>query len=214
MATRYYSFAPQEYYHIYNRGNSKQPLFKSERDYNRFKNILYIANTSEPFKLRDFEDRDVYEVTRKDEYVHIGAYCLMPNHYHLLLTPAQDGGVPKFMLKLATSYALYFNKKYQRIGSLYEGPYRAKYVDSDRYLKYLFAYIHLNPFRSKDEVVYPFLDEQRFLEYIHSSLPDYLGVKRAEGKILKPQQFPQYFDSIQKHKKELFEWLDYNENMM
>lgn len=211
MATRYYSFAPDEYYHVYNRGNSKQIIFKSEQDYERFKKVLYIANTPESFKFRDFEEIDVFEVERKDVFVHIGAYCLMPNHYHLLLTPAQDEGIPKFMLKLATSYALYFNKKYNRVGALYEGPYRARYADSDRYLKYLFAYIHLNPFRSDDQRIQPFFDEKRFLEYVHSSLPDYLGVERKEGKILNPSKFPEYFDSASAHRRELFEWLDYSE---
>ena len=214
MATRYYSFAPDEYYHVYNRGNSKQIIFRSEQDYERFKKVLYIANTSESFKLRNFEEIDVFEVKREDVFVHIGVYCLMPNHFHLLLTPAQEEGIPKFMLRLATSYALYFNKKYNRVGALYEGPYRARYADSDQYLKYLFAYIHLNPFRGDNERVQPFFDEQRFLEYAHSSLPDYLGVERKEKKILTPSKFPQYFDSVDAHRRELFEWLDFDENLM
>lgn len=211
MATRYYTFATHEYYHIYNRGNSKQVIFKSNNDYERFKKILYIANTPEQFKLRAFDEVEVFDIDREEALVHIGAYCLMPNHFHLLLTPAQEGGIPKFMLKLATSYALYFNKKYDRIGSLFEGPYRAKYADSDRYLKYLFAYIHLNPFSNKEGEIQSFFNSNKFLEYTHSSLPDYLGVERKQGSILAPEQFPKYFDSIKSHQKELFEWLDYQQ---
>jgi putative transposase len=214
MATRYYTYSPGEYYHIYNRGNSRQVIFKSEQDFERFKKILYIANSPESFKLREFDEVDVFDIEHKEKLVHIGAYCLMPNHYHLLLTPAQEGGVPKFMLKLTTSYALYFNKKYDRVGALYEGPYRAKYADSDRYLKYLFAYIHLNPFRSKDSQPQTFFDVNRFLEYAHSSLPDYLGIERNEGRILDLKQFPEYFTTVQAHRRELFEWLDYGENVM
>lgn len=214
MATRYYSFAPDEFYHIYNRGNSKQVIFKNESDYERFKKILYIANSTESFKLRELEEVDVFDIERKEVLVHIGAYCIMPNHYHLLITPAQDGGVPKFMLKLATSYALYFNKKYNRIGALYEGPYRARFADSDRYLKYLFAYIHLNPYRSHDDRVSNRYPKGDLSEYQHSSLPDYLGLERRVGAIISPDKFPKYFTSAQDHERELWEWLDYDEKIM
>lgn len=211
MATRYYSFAEGEYYHVYNRGNSKQVIFNESGDYERFKQALYIANSSKSFKIRELDETDVFDIDRPDVYVHIGAYCLMPNHFHILLTPAQKDGVPKFMLKLATSYASYYNKKYNRVGSLFEGSYRVKYVDSDPYLKYLFSYIHLNPFRDKEGEVQKFYDVKKLLEFTHSSLPEYLGIKRKYAKILERTKFPEYFDSVEAQSKELFEWLDYHE---
>ncbi len=211
MATRYYSFAEGEFYHIYNRGNSKQIIFRSETDYTRFKEILYIANSTESFKLRNLETVNVFDTERKDMLVHIGAYCLMPNHFHLLVTPARENGVPQFMLKLATSYASYFNKKYDRTGALFEGSYKAKYADSDRYLKYLFSYIHLNPFRGKDGHSQKYINLNRLHEYPYSSLPEYLGYQREENKIIAPEKFPKYFKSIGDHKRELIEWLEFQE---
>jgi len=212
MATRYYTFAENEYYHIFNRGNSKQLIFKSEGDYSRFKKILYIANDTEQFVLNRLDEVNIFDVERKNPLVHIGAYCLMANHFHILLTPAQEGGVPKFMLKLATSYASFFNKKYDRTGRLFEGSYKAKYVDSDQYLKYLFSYIHLNPYRDMDEKkAGDSIDMRDLSTYRHSSLPDYLGETRQVGMILTPEKFPKYFQGVNAQKRELLQWLNYQE---
>jgi putative transposase len=211
MANRYYNFAEQEFYHVYNRGNSKQIIFKSESDFDRFKKLLYIANNTHSFVMRELDEVSVFDIEREQQLVHIGAYCLMPNHFHLLVTPAQDGGVSRFMLKLATSYASYFNKKYFRTGGLFEGKYKARWADSDRYLKYLFSYIHLNPYRSKVEDARNYINETKLNTYRHSSLPDYLGEERQIGKILSLNVFPKYFMNIKDQKHELMEWLDYQE---
>ncbi len=211
MANRYYNFVEHEFYHIYNRGNSKQTIFKEESDYERFNKLLYIANNNKRFVLRELDTGNVFDLEREDQLVHIGAYCLMPNHYHLLLTPAQENGIPRFMRKLATGYAAYFNKKYFRTGGLFEGPYKARWADSDRYLKYLFSYIHLNPYRSKDENHKNTIVASRLNEYRHSSLPDYLGEKRQLGKILSYKAFPEYFTTVKDQIGELMEWLDYQE---
>jgi putative transposase len=215
MANRYYNFAEGEFYHLYNRGNSKQIIFKNESDYDRFKKLLYIANNTEPFVLRSLDDVDIYEIERKELLVHIGAYCLMSNHYHILLSPARPLGISQFMRKLATGYSLYFNKKYFRTGGLFEGPYKAKWADSDRYLKYLFSYIHLNPYRGKHEHENVHdenhVDINNLHEYRHSSLPDYLGEERQVNSILSPGVFPEYFRTVKEHTEELMEWLDYEE---
>lgn len=214
MATRYYSFAEGEYYHLYNRGNSKQLIFKDTQDYKRFLQLLYISNCNESFKLRDFRNKNLFEIERGNQLVHIGAYCLMPNHFHLLVTPASDGSVPELMLKLSTAYASYFNKKYERVGSLFEGSYRAKYVNSDRYLKYLFSYIHLNPFRVKNQNFSSRkVNNAELMKYHYSSLPDYLGAKREASTILSPNSFPRYFDTIEDNTRELYEWLSYEDKI-
>jgi putative transposase len=161
--------------------------------------------------MREYDEVNVYEVERKDSLVHIGAYCLMPNHFHLLLTPVIDGGIPEFMLKLGTGYASYINKKYQRTGSLFEGSYKARFADSDKYLKYLFSYIHLNPFRHDDVHAKKKLGMNELRSFQYSSLPDYLGVEREQGKLLSPSVYPQYFKNASEHLDELNEWLDYEE---
>jgi putative transposase len=212
MATRYYSFAEGEYYHLYNRGNSKQPIFKSARDYDRFIVALHLSNSPEPFKLKDFKDIDVLSLRQTEPLVYIGAYCLMPNHFHLLLTPATKDGIPKFMLRLGTSYATYFNKRHFRTGALFEGSYKAKYAESDRYLKYLFSYIHLNPFRDKEGKVKRTFTVGSLTEYQYSSLPDYLGIERKQSMVITPNRFPQYFITTKDHWRELFDWLDFQDS--
>lgn len=140
----------------------------------------------------------------------------MPNHFHLLVTPLVEGGVAKFMSKLSTGYSMYFNKKYERSGSLFEGCFKAKHADSDEYLKYLFSYIHLNPtkLQQSDWKERGIIDEDATFdfvkEYRYSSLPEYLGEKRLAGSILKRAPFPEYFSNEQAIKSEIFSWLTFS----
>lgn len=206
MATRYYNFAEGEFYHVYNRGNGKQKIFLDSRDYRKFLELMYVANGTNSFVSRDLQNSNAYEFDRGNQQVAVGAYCLMPNHFHMLLTPLTKDGVSNFMLKLGTSYAMYFNKKSERSGSLFEGSFKSKHASSDQYLKYLFSYIHLNPFRkevSEDRVTI-----SKLLSYKYSSLPMYLGKEREEKVILSPEKFPQYFQNTKEHHEELVNWLD------
>jgi len=208
MATRYYSFAPGEYYHIYNRGNNKQTIFHEPSDYGRFIELLYLANGTEKYRMRDIED-DVFAIERGDQHVHVGAYSILPNHFHILLTPQTPEGVSAFMLRLGTGYSSYLNKKYKRSGAPFEGSYKAKYVEDDRHLKYLFAYIHLNPFRGDLQTMpHSLYNKQVLGEYQYSSLPEYLGIERAQKSILAREKFPHYFETVDSHVKEMREWLD------
>ena len=206
-------FVSGEYYHLYNRGNSKQKIFNNRNDHERFRQLLYIANCPDAFHFSEIDD--VYNTERSGRLVSIGAYCLMPNHFHILVTPLpdKDDGISKFMKKLGTSYSMYFNTRYERVGSLFEGRFRSKHLDSDRYLKYIFSYIHLNPLKIIDkEWRNHKIDTQKswnFLEsYKYSSLADYLDTERKEGKILNKEDFPDYFPTMVEKRKELFGWLN------
>ena len=150
MSLRNARFNKGEYYHLYNRGNSKQEIFHDEEDYLRFISLLYISNTSENFNLYDLNrifNFNVYELDIKNTIVSVGAYCLMPNHFHLLITEKVEGGISKFMQKLSTAYVMYYNKKYDHTGGLFEGKFKSVHVDNDTQMKYLFSYIHLNPIK-------------------------------------------------------------------
>ena len=144
MAMRKVSFALHEFYHIYNRGNSRQTIYVTNADYQRFISLLYLANGSKSFEFREIDEEKLFDFDKGEPLVAIGAYCLMPNHFHILATPLVEGGMATFMRKLATGYSMYFNKKHHRTGSLFEGRFKSEHVDSDNYLKYLFSYIHLN----------------------------------------------------------------------
>ena len=217
MSTRKTSFVIGEFYHLYNRGNSKQKIFLNKKDYCRFVDLLYAVNREEKFNFSDsLKGISIYEKTSENPLVAIGAYCLMPNHFHILVTPIVEDGVSKFMQKLSTAYVMYFNQKYNRTGALFEGKFKSQYVDNDRYLKYLFSYIHLNPLKLiwKDWREMVIKDKKRAIRYLseyqYSSLPDYLGMPRQQSKIINKKLFPNYFPHKNNVLEEIFDWLSYD----
>src|SRR3989344_9576413 len=147
MATRKDPLVVNEYYHLYSRGVEKRKIFQSVNDYNHFIFLMYICNTAKSIVLRDVDKN----FDRGETIVDIGAYCLMPNHFHILLKGKTDGGISNYMLKLLTEYSMYFNKKYKRTGRLFESVFKSSHVDSEEYLKYLYSYIHLNPAKLIDK---------------------------------------------------------------
>ena len=215
MGYRNTSLVPNEFYHIYNRGNSKQNIFLDNADYLRFQDLLYLANSKEPISVRDARQNGVYEVQREGLLAAIGAYCLMPNHFHILLTPLVENGVTIFMKKVSTGYAMYFNKRYVRTGGLFEGRFKSQGADSDEYLKYLFSYIHLNPLKLKYKDWKTRATAQSDLlqeayEYRHSSFKDYLNEdSRSESMILSKDMFPEYFADAEAWKTEMTEWITF-----
>ncbi|MEK7635141.1 MAG: transposase [Patescibacteria group bacterium] len=197
---REFKFAPEEYYHIYNRGTDKREIFTNEKDYERFIQSLYLFNSEERIVLKMISKKDRFSYEREETLVDIGAYCLMSNHFHLLVRAKNDEGVSSFMKKLQTSYSMYFNKKYERNGSLFQGPFKAEHVGRDEYLKYLFAYIHLNPIKIidpewKENGIADMSESKNYLNlYKHSSYIDYLVGGRQEANILNKAVFPEYFE--------------------
>jgi putative transposase len=207
-----------EFYHVYNRGADKRVLFRDDTDSQRFIKLLYLSNSVESINVRNIlrKNSEPYTFERGAPLVSIGAYCLMPNHFHLLLTPCVEGGITMFMQKLGTGYSMYFNKRYNRTGTLFEGPFKAKWVDDDVYLKYLYAYIHLNPLKlwNREAVVEEASAEETlaFLRsYTYSSLPDYLEESRQEHVIINPNPFPEYFKTVADQVEELKDWLTYQD---
>ena len=219
MATRKVSFSIGEFFHLYNRGVEKRTIYLDSNDYRRFIELLFLVNSSRALDFRAVhtEALSVYEIDRDGPLVAIGAYCLMPNHFHILATPLVENGLSTFMSKLGTGYSMYFNKKYERTGALFQGKFKAEHANSDEYLKYLYAYIHLNPVKLID----PQWKERGSKDaaksfdfaasFAYSSLPDYLGQVRPENAILNPSPFPEYFATAADMKSELFEWLTYSE---
>ncbi len=125
MPARQPIFSAQSFYHIYNRGHNKESIFLHYKDYSRYLKRLEEFLTKHNITLL--------------------AYCLMPNHIHLLLRQNGDESPVKFVHRLHTAYSMYFNKKYERVGSVFQGRFKAKLVDSEEYLLHVSRYIHLNP---------------------------------------------------------------------
>lgn len=211
-------FAPGAYYHLYNRGTDRRDIFDDDRDRGRFLALLYLCNTTAPVNLRDIFSkgkiyRDLFAEERSSPIVAIGAYCLMPNHYHLLVKEISEGGITTFMKKLGTAYSMYFNTKRQRKGTLFEGRFRAQHAEDDEYLKYLFSYIHLNPVKLVDDSWRENgnTDTRRIKEFLtayeFSSYKDYLGDARVEKSILTKAEFPEYFEERTDVDNMLDDWL-------
>jgi len=132
--------------------------------------------------------------------VEIGAYSLIPNHFHFTLKEITEGGIATFMQRIFTAYTMYFNKKYDRSGALFAGPFKSRHITDERYLKHLISYQHLNAAelfepRWKDGFGNLEKIEAQLAAYPYSSLPDFLGQKRPERKILGNSIFELY-DSI------------------
>ena len=217
MSIRPAPFLENEFYHIYNRGNSRQDIFLDEEDYARFVGLLYACNSIKKFHSNNLgitSKDSFFKVERVDELVAIGAYVLMPNHFHILMTPLVPEGISVFMQKLSTAYVMYFNRKYSRVGSLFEGKFRSTYVSEDRYLKYLFSYIHLNPMKLLDSDWKQKFSDKKLFEYIksyqYSSYLDFTGMHRLETKILSRLYFPIYFKSKKDYADEILSWFRSN----
>jgi len=219
-------FVCGEFFHLYNRGNSKQEIFHDKEDYQRFIKLLYISNSEKNVKFRDdivSKHIDAFDFDRGETLVNIGAYVLMPNHFHIYVQSPKQGlgdlgedelnNVAKFMLKLCTSYSKYFNKKYNRTGKLFEDKFKSVHIITENQAKYLFSYIHLNPIKliQSDWKKNGIMDKEEALKFLFnyrwSSYDYYQGIKKDENKILNLDNFLNYFTDPESFKKEIFEWL-------
>lgn len=139
-------FAIGEFFHIYNRGVDKRIIFTDEHDIRRFFKSMLEFNTIDPIgSLYENSFRQLGGWTPKltGKLINIIAYCLNPNHFHLILEQLVDGGVSEFMKRLG-GYTSYFNNKYERSGALFQGKFKAVHIDSNEYLLHVGSYVNLN----------------------------------------------------------------------
>ena len=198
-----------EHYHCFNRGVDKRVTFIDADDFQYFLDILFLFNQLESLgDMRTYRCREKYLSLvhgKTQKLVSISSYCVNPNHFHLLLKQEVDNGITDFMRKVGTGYTMYFNKKYERTGSLFEGKFKAKHLDTDEYLKYLFSYVHLNPRTlSKEKDEYTWL-----CNYKYATLADYTGQVRPENKIVSKNLYQTYLPSVADVKNELYDWLEF-----
>lgn len=148
------------YYHLYNRGVEKRVIFEEEQDYLTFIHLLKKYLTEDP--LFPFSKKSL--IARID----LLAYCLMPNHFHLLVKQADKNAITDFIRKICTIYSMYFNQKNKRVGTLFQSRFKASLIDNNEYLLHLSRYIHQNPAEILKE-------NQKLKDYPYSSYPNYLG---------------------------------------
>ena len=166
------------FYHVYSRGVECRKIFLDDQDYSVF--ISYLSTYLSP---REESGRSPSKLLKNfSDDVDLYCYCLMPNHFHFLLRQFTRTGATEFMRCLLTKYVMYFNRKYRRVGSLFQSNFKAVYVVSEEQLIYLSRYIHRNPAG---------LDPAGFMYYRYSSMPNYL--KQFHQVWIKPQYIAVFF---------------------
>ena len=199
--------ATNEWYHCYSRGVDKRIVCIDEDDYERLLVLLYLCNDEDSnTRIYDLELRYVRlsRLLERKSIIHgaplveIGAYAFMSNHVHFILKPLSDRGLSRFMQKVFTGYTMYFNKKYERTGSLFSGTYKSKHIDTDTYFKYALQYVLLNPielFEPRWKTGHGDLSliKKQLLSYRYASTSDFFGIKRPEGLIVH-NILNEYFD--------------------
>jgi len=170
----YKQFVPGHYYHVYNRGTGKMEIFRDDDDRKlfllRLKENLYPTLFQSPVYFNAGRKGYVRKSLPPNSFTLI-CYCLMPNHFHFLIRQNASVSVGQLISKLSTSYSKYFNKKYERAGTLFQDTFKAILVDNDPYLLWLSAYIHQNP---QVAGLTKCLDE-----YPWSSFLDYNGARKG-----------------------------------
>lgn len=203
-----------EYYHIFNRGVNKQVIFHDKDDYSRFLFLILYFQSSLVFQqlgrlVKHFVQHSVLDMIDindiiKNRRVELITFCIMPNHFHLILKELEEGGIATYMQRMLNAYAKYYNTKYEKSGHVFQGPYGAVHVENDRQLLHLSAYIHRNP----REISKWFNKEN---QYEWSSYQDFIGENRW-GDLLLPDiilgQFKsntKYYKFVQTSPAKLFE---------
>ncbi|MEK7533592.1 MAG: transposase [Patescibacteria group bacterium] len=177
MPRRHVPLIDGEFYHVYNRGVEKRPIFSDRRSYQRFiATINYYRFIHQPMRLSNFFKLSVEKRSslidlqnRSPSHITISCFVLMENHFHLLLQQEPKGDISVFLRNLCDSYTRYFNTRDHRVGPLFQGQFKAVRIESDDQLIHVSRYIHLNPYSSG---LVKTLDE--LIQYAWSSLPLYM----------------------------------------
>jgi len=165
-------FAPDSYYHIYNRGVARQKIFLDDQDYKTFLSYLKLYLTFPNLQGPTLKVVPSRILKNFYEEIKLLAYCLLANHFHLFVFQKDMNGITNFMRSLITKYSIYFNKKYKRVGPVFQGNYKAVMVKTENQFIYLSKYIHRNPLPTLPTR----LDLEGLEGYKYSSYINYLGL--------------------------------------
>ena len=161
------------YYHLYNRGVEKRQIFMDQMDYSVFVSYLDTYLSFPDLQGVSSQEKVPPSKVLKNYFgeIKLLAYCLMPNHFHLMVKQESERGIDHFMRSLSTKYVRYFNTKHKRVGSLFQDTYKGVRVENEYQFIYLSKYIHRNPidlFTCEDT-------PRRLEDYKYSSYGNYLN---------------------------------------
>lgn len=187
-------YVEDSYYHIYNRGVEKRIIFLDQQDYGVCLSYLeeYLMPKDEDNLREKLSNPDISPIEKNKVLkalvlnnfageITVLAYCLMPNHFHLFIKQKNASSIDKFMQSLSTRYTMYFNHKYKRVGSLFQGVYKAVLVTSEAQFLHLSRYIHKQAISLQGET----------LQVQPSSYPEYLDTRHTEW--VHPEEVLAYF---------------------
>lgn len=204
------------FYHLYNRGVEKRIIFQDDQDYKVFLKYLkvYLEPPQSPEKriakignLSFTAPQRLLKNFHKE--IELLVYCLIPNHFHLLIKQKSPRSIESFMRSLLTKYSTYFNKRYQRVGGLFQGTYKAVLIENENHLLHLSRYIHLNPVKHPDVKDTPL----HTLRNSYSSYPEYLGQRKTDW--IKTDFILSFFKSAQKtHLKDILSYQSFIEDYL
>lgn len=183
------SYSGDSYYHLYNRGVEKRKIFLENSDYAYFLHLLKRHLGKEIT-----QDKAGRLLPNYHDEINLLAFCLMSNHFHILIWQKEPDGMTRLMRSVCTAYTVYFNKKYERVGKLFQGAFKASQVTTDGYYEHISRYIHLNPRKNP-------------LDYEWSSISYYSGARTADW--VKPAQILNSFTSWDSYRQFLEDYQDY-----
>lgn len=215
MPLRVTPLVTNEIYHVVNRGVNHQPIFGDRYDYRRAgKTIAYYQFAKPPIRfsfLNRLSQEELGAMLKElkekgQNLVTLIAYCLMPNHLHLLMRQEEDNGISKFMSKVQNSYTRYYNSRHERDGHLFKGQFKAIRIETEEQLVHTSRYIHLNPFTS-----YVVNSTEQLKNYEWSSLSQY--IHEDKNGFCKPEAVLSRFKSPKKYLQFIFDQKDYQREL-
>lgn len=217
MPYRKVVLAPQQIYHVFNRGVASLPIFLNFRDHLRLLRLVdYYRFSNTPFSFsqlislpKEEKEKVIVELKKRNAiHVEILAYCLMPNHFHFLLKQITDKGISVFMTNLQNGYVKYFNIKNERAGPLFQSMFKAVMIETDEQLLHVSRYIHLNP--STAYIVEP----ENLEDYTWSSLRTYLDENfNRDNYFINPEVVLNFFKTREDYKKFVLDQASYQREL-
>lgn len=202
-------------YHVFNRGIERRDVFQDLKEFRRaFELINYYNHKDIPIRYSQFlqlsldaRESALKKLSKNEGLVDILAFCLMPNHFHFLFRQKTNNGISTFIANFTNSFTKYFNTKHQRIGPLFEGVFKAVFIESDEQLVHLSRYIHLNP------VVSSIIDVNHLLDYKWSSYSAYLASSKKDKIVLEKETIMSLFKSPNQYEKFVLNQVDYGKQL-
>ena len=215
MPYRKTPIVPNQIYHVFNRSIAGQTIFSIKKDYHRFVDVInYYRFDNIPIRYSHYKRlpqsrknsfNDEF-LTNNKSIIHIISYCIMPNHFHLLLFSDKDHAVSNFTRNVQNSYSKYYNTKYKRNGSLFQSMFKAVRIENDEQLVHVSRYIHLNPITAY------LIEANELEEYNWSSAKAFL-LDSVNGSFVEPDLVLSNFKSRAKYKEFLIDQVDYQRDL-